>query len=357
MMHAESAAGGAQRFARRTATRPARSATLAGLLVALAAGLPGSTYAAQPAAARAPDLTRMSDAEKAAVLQKKRRFDELRPVDRQRLRQLHQELSRDPRQAQLQQVLTQYYDWLRTLNPAERAELLSLPADQRLVKIQELRSQQQAKRRRMMAAGFMMSPADLTVIYNWFDQFLADHHTELRAALPDDPTFADLKHQYDHERDHHRLRFDYTFRRDPDRPRPTPEEVARLQTLVSPEAQQVLANASPDERQRIVLFWIGAAVLSRMQTNPSLEELDQFVQDRNFVSDAERQWLESLPRDRMYRELRVWYKQRRFAGDPSKRSPWDRGPGSNRSPGWAGGSEFEGPSPSVTGPDLAAPDQ
>jgi hypothetical protein len=125
---------------------------------------------------------------------------------------------------------------------------------------------------------------------------------------------------------------------------------------VSKEAQQVLADADAEQRSKIILRWIGAAVLSRLRTNPSLEELDEFAQNKDFVSDTERAWLESLPRDRMYGELRLLYKQRRFAGDPSRRSPWAREPGGDRKPRPRAGGDFEGPPPSMPGDLLGKPD-
>ena len=73
----------------------------------------------------------MSDAERTALLQKKRRFDDLSAEEQTRLRQIHEEC-RPTAPQELQQVLERYYDWLRTLTPLERAEVLSLPADKRL---------------------------------------------------------------------------------------------------------------------------------------------------------------------------------------------------------------------------------
>jgi hypothetical protein len=291
-------------------------------------------------------LDQMLDAEKATLLQKKNRFDELSWDKQQHVRQIHDAMSRDPRQAELQRVLKRYHAWLvDTLTVAERATVLGLPADQRIEKITELVRAQQAKRFRMMASGFMMSPQDLAVIRDWFDKFLDDHADEILAAWPDDPLHADLKQNYDRDRDRYRLRFDYAVRRDHNRPQPSAEEVARLQTLVSKEAQQVLADADEKERSEIVLRWIGAAVLSLMRTNPSVEELDEFAHNRDFVSDAERAWLESLPRDSMLQQLRVLYKQRRFAGDASKKSPWDRGRGGSRQAGPGAGPDLGGPPP------------
>jgi hypothetical protein len=295
-------------------------------------------------------LEQMSDAEKTALLQKKRRFDELSLAEQAKPRQIHDELARDPRQADLRRVLERYHDWLRTLTPPERAEVLSLPADKRIEKIQELTRTQDAKRFRMMAGGFMMSPQDLTVIHDWFDKFIDDHTREILATLPDQP-FAKLKKEYDPARDRNFLRFLYIRGTSPNLPRPSQQDEAQLLTKVSPEAREVLAKAGEPERTRIIQWWIGAAVLSRMRTNPTLEELQKFAQES--LSDPERFRLESLPRDRMYRELRFLYSQRRFAGDPSRGFPWGRH-GGDRKPGPEGGPGFEGPPP-PQGPGFPSP--
>ena len=80
--------------------------------------------------AHAQKLEQMSDAEKTALLQKKRRFDELSSAEQTRLRQIHDELAQDPHQTELQRVLERYHDWLRTLTPPERAEVHQPPRGQ-----------------------------------------------------------------------------------------------------------------------------------------------------------------------------------------------------------------------------------
>jgi hypothetical protein len=77
-----------------------------------------------------------------------------------------------------------------------------------------------------------------------------------------------------------------------------------------------------------------------------VEELQQFAQES--LSDAERFRLESLPRDRMYRELRMLYSQRQFGGDPARGFPRFRRGGDGAwqlPPGGPGDPPPDGPPP------------
>ncbi|MCU0962451.1 MAG: hypothetical protein MUF48_20325 [Pirellulaceae bacterium] len=294
---------------------------------------------------RQAHLQSLSDAEKFHLLQDYRRFQELPTAEQDRLRQLHQQLTNDPDREQLEQVLERYYNWLRSLTPPERAEVLSLPADQRIERIRALMRTQDARRFRMMVGGFMMSPQDLTTIHEWFDQFLDEHAQAILATLPDEQ-YARLKQEYDPQRDRNLLRFLYFRNPSPELPRPSREDEARLQARVSKPAQEVLALAGDEERSRVIQRWTGAAALSRLRTNPSVEELQQFAQES--LSDAERFRLESLPRDRMYRELRMLYSQRQFGGDPARGFPRFRRGGDGAwqlPPGGPGDPPPDGPPP------------
>ncbi len=296
---------------------------------------------------RAERLARMSDAEKMVLLQKKDRFTALPPEEQQRLREIHDQLSRDPDAAQLQQVLQRYYDWLSMLTAPEQAKILSLPADQRIEKIRELVRAQDARRVRAMASGFQMSPRDLEVIHDWFHAFLEKHAQEILDRLPD-PPFGHLKKTYDHQRDHVQLGWLYVQSMSPDLPRPSREEERQLEARVSKHAREVLDQAGSDEaRSRIIRWWIGAAVLSRRRISPSIEELHEFAQKS--LSDDERARLESLPVEQMYRDLRILFYQHRYGADRGRLFPW--GPrGGGRLPGPEGTPGFGSPLPGGPGP-------
>jgi hypothetical protein len=307
--------------------RVPRLALVAGLLAALGTLAGGGAVPAQESLrARCERVENMSQAEKTALLDKKRRFDELSLDDQERLRTFEKQLSQDPDQERLRRILERYHAWLYTLPTTERAEILSLPADQRVKKISELMSAEKANRQRAMAMGRKMNPADLAVIYGWFDTFLDAHAQEILATLPDEP-FAKFKKEYDVERDRVVLGRLYAFSRSPDVPRPSPSEEQQLQTQVSKDAREVLADADPERRSQIIRWWIGAAVLSHLGANPSLDELHKFAEES--LSEQQRLRLESLPADQMYRELRFLYNQQRF-GDPGRQFPW--GPGGPAGP-------------------------
>ncbi|MHB0956420.1 MAG: hypothetical protein ACYC0X_10555 [Pirellulaceae bacterium] len=342
------------------ATRPCAARSRVGRVGIVLASIVGAALALLAAAntGQADDprqesqqrLEQMSEAEKTALLQKKRRFDDLSAAEQDRLRLLHNQLLADPQQEELQGVLERYANWLRTLAPRERAEVTDLPTDKRVEKIRELMRAQDAKRFRMMASGFMLSPHDLSVVHDWFDQFIDDHASEILDALPDE-MFGKLKKEYKPERDRAVLRRLYFGPGAPNLPRPTPQDEAQLQTRVSKEAANMLAKVTAEERTQIIQRWTGAAVFSRMRSNPSTEELQAFQESKEFqdsLSPSERSRLEGLPPDRLYRELRHLYSLNRFGGAPDRGPPWGRrgGEGQRRSDG---GRRFEGPRPDGPG--------
>jgi len=291
---------------------------------------------------RVERIKAMTDDQRKTLLQKKRRFSNLDAAEQQRLRDIHRQLTQDPQATEFRRVLACYSNWLNTLNVTERAEVESLPPDKRIEKIKELVRAQDLKRARRMAGGFQMDPSDLAVIHDWFDQFLDQHAQDILATLPDGP-FTELKKNYVADRDRVFLGRLYVQSMSPDLPRPSPEEEDALQAKVSQEARAVLEKAEPHERSRIMRWWIGAAVLSRLRTSPpSLEELHQFAHES--LSDSERLRLESLPADQMYRELRFLYSQRRSPGDRGRGFPWGP-PGGQRPPGPGRGPDFDGPPP------------
>ncbi len=305
-------------------------------------------------------LEKMSDAEKTRLLRQKRRFDELTPEEQQHYRKLHESLVQDQHYDQLRGTLQRYVDWLGTLAPVERAKLSKLPADQRLARIKELVDAQATERFRQMVSKVikskeLLSPQYLEVICAWTDKFLLGHVAEILATIPDNRHTAEMKTNFNPNKHIHLLRFCYfrpesrPFRRPPAEPRatssdasrsvgkrarqpladanskpgltpkdrfdllpkPTPEDEAELEKRVSRQARAVLEKATSNaERSQIILNWMRAAALSRIMPTIGPRELDRFV--RESLSREERERLESMPRDRMYHELRKLYFRKRF---------------------------------------------
>jgi hypothetical protein len=240
----------------------------------------------------------MTDVEKTALLEKKRRFDALPKAEKERMKKLCTDLSSHPHRDRLRKVLMRYNDWLRTLSPGVKAQILSLPTNERIARIEEELGKQEPQRFQWIA-GARLRREDLKVIGQWLDQFVDDHEKEILEALPD--RFDEFKRDYDPVKHRRQLTFILFRLDDPDLPRPTREDEQRLQQAFSSDAREFLKQAaSDDELSRVLANWIRAASGSRMRFAFSHEELDSFVAQ---MDAGERERLENLPRDRMYREL------------------------------------------------------
>jgi hypothetical protein len=298
-------------------------------------------------------LERMTDAEKTALLEKKRRFDDLPDEQKYQLRKLCEDLTAHPQRDHLRKLLERYNDWLRTLSPGTKAEILSLPIKQRVARIEaDLNKPDPQRFQRFF--GSPLSREDLNVINQWLDQFIDHHIKEILAALPDN-RFDEIKLRYDPDKHRRRLAFILFRLESPNLPRPTREDEQRLQEALSPEAQKVLKNGTSEEEVSQMLgHWIRGATFFRVTYSFSREELDKFVAT---IDANQRERLESLPRDQMYRELNWmyfghWYRE--SFGDPMP-GPGGRrgGPGSGRWPGPGRGWPSGGWPP----PDQRSPDQ
>ena len=335
-----------------------RTLTIAGLaLLAMTAFSMQLVADEEGLAQRRARLEQMTDIQKTRLLQKKRRFDELDDVDQDRYRSLHQELVHHKDYEHLHATLQRYSDWLKALDPVKRAALLDLPANERLARIKELMDAEATERFRLMVSEVhkskeLLSPKDKGVICEWTDKFMRDHQDEILATVRED-RFPVKKKDFDPDKHIHFLKFWYfrqPFRGPPPGfdtesgpppgpfpgtergpgpgegerpngrssaadsfdalPKPLREEEDDLLAKMSPLAKKVIEKAtSEEERSQIIQNWMRAAFWSGFR--PSLEDLDRFV--RESLSKEERERLESMPRDRMYHELRKLhsYKWRR----------------------------------------------
>lgn len=307
-------------------------------------------------------LRRMSDVEKTRLLEQKEKFEDLSAEQQERYHTLHKKLVNDPQYKQLHVTLQRYRDWFATITPTHRAELTKLPPRKRLQRVKALMDEQAAERFRLMVSQVFKSKKlldrkDLNVICDWTDQFLRRHADEILATIDDQERLAKIKAKLDWEKDVRWLRFLY-FRAHPRRfrgppgftppnagsrdreagnrvresgkgeedgetpfdrlPQPSPEEVAELKSRVSRQARDVLEKATEEgEQARMIQNWMRAAFLSRIMPPVNRRDLDRFV--RESLSKEEREWLESMPRERMYHELRKLYFRKRMRDERRRR--------------------------------------
>lgn len=307
-------------------------------------------------------LQQMSDAEKTRLLEKKKRFEALAPAEQERCRVLHDELVNDPRYEELRATLQRYSDWFKTITPDERAELAKLAPEARLARVRELMDEQATERFRLMVSQVfkskdLLNRHDLEVICEWTDTFLRRHADEILATMPNHERLVEMRARFNPEKHMHWLRFFYfrhhpmrsrepppkaspSFRSprggtssegEPDRksepasgdtpedrfdalPKPSSEDVAVLKSRVSRQARDVLEKATEEgEQTAIIENWMRAAFLSRIRPPVNRKDLDRFV--RESLSKDEREWLESMPRERMGHELRKLYFRKSIRGE------------------------------------------
>lgn len=296
-----------------------------GALIVAAASSPAAEDTAAPADV-ATTPAEMSPTEKKELQGKQERFYRLDQPTQDQLRHLHDELMRDPDSARLQAVLTRYTNWLQTLSSGQRADLLSLPPNERVAEIRRLQQQQTASRMRSYVPR-KLSDDDLQTIANWVEQMVQRHEPEILKRwpmfkerlenIPDAKRRTQALVLMVHRSGFHR-----------DWLKPTPEEIESLKTALSAEAQQELDKAKAEGRlPELAEAWMRAATFSRLAGPPvDKEQLRRFFKEE--LDPQQREFLESLPPERMQVELVRMYYSHRFRRDGFRDWPGFRKPGS-----------------------------
>jgi hypothetical protein len=292
--------------------------------------------------ARRKRLEQMSQQELAELRRKKERFDQLSDAEQARLRKLHADLQTDPQADQLQQVLVSYNAWLQTLTAAERAELMSLPMDQRVRQIKQLQQEQRRDVADRLGTPSVTIPAeDATVVLQWMDEYLKRSRPHLETQMPQ--LAERLAQTGDAKRHGPVLLFALMQSRSEagfTPPALDPADIAQLAEKLSPASRQQL-NAAPNPKEQLdlILKWCRAAFFRQFE--PTREELEKYY--RESLTAEDREWLDAMPRQRFQQTLRSMYfrdrqvaeggrggflrGQRRPGEPPTKRPAEGKGPG------------------------------
>ena len=97
---------------------------------------------AESLAQRRERIKNMSPAQKDQLLNRQQQFLKLEPAEQQRVRQLHEQLQRDPDAGKLRDVLGHYCQWLAVLPAYRQAELKEVPPAQRVRQIKVIEAMQ-----------------------------------------------------------------------------------------------------------------------------------------------------------------------------------------------------------------------
>jgi hypothetical protein len=304
-------------------------------MVVLLSGLVLTAWADTPAE-RTKRLADLSPEQKEDLLRKKQRFDALDDAERQRLRELHAELSAAPDAAQLQGVLVRYSNWLKALQPTLRAEVtnVKLPAEKRIERIKEIVREQETKRFSEFVR-FNLPPEDLDAIYQWLDRFVEEKERKIMDAIHDD---RDRRRIRDIDDDRARRRTLITrlaFRRpDSKMPFPSKDDIHQMVAGLSEATRKELNQTQDaDVREGRAYELVFAAIGSIAFPPPSEEELRKFFAQ---LPAERRSPLENLDPDELQSTLRQMWRMEQFRerggpprgswGGPSRGGDGPRGP-------------------------------
>lgn len=260
-----------------------------------------------PQAARRARIEQMSAEDKDRLLRQRERLASLSHEEQNRLRTLYQQVDRDPQRDELRRVMHNYYRWLKTLSPSQRAEIARMLPDERLAVIRQVQERRQRRTERHLA------PEDLQALANWLEEHLLSDLPEPRREW-----FARRLEGRKGPGQWMMVSSWYSRNRGP---RPSSESIEQLATLLSPGTGERLLQADGRSRGRLLRSW--NSQLSR-EASRQLQERLRHVDDEELskiferLPDWERERLLDLPPDQIQRELRLIYFQSR-AGSPRGR--------------------------------------
>jgi hypothetical protein len=296
----------------------------------------GPLWALDWLAQRREQVEQMSTDERDELREKYDKFEALAPDDQDQLRRLHEQLESDPQGDKLRRLLLRYHEWLKTLTPGERADLLALQPTERVARIKTLKREQEA-RAASIAGGPELLPRDVQALSRWIEQFGVDHETELLAVLK--PARRQEVKALDDAARHKAVTLIawQHWRTGNKLPTVSAAAVEHLAEQLSPAPRRALEAKSPgQERVGVIHDWVQAIARTRFAggLKPgsliSADELTHFFQ--HDLTQAERDRLLALPRDEMHRELRRLYSQRKHSPETTpgdKKPPADDKKGSS----------------------------
>jgi hypothetical protein len=312
--------------ARALGNSPSREA-IGAILLALVATSP--LWAASWLAERQQAVEKMSPAEKQDLNDEYKKFLALSTDQQDQLRALNRNLENDPQGERLRGVMHRYYDWLKTLRPDERADLLSLPLADRPARIKSLKQRQEAFAAKL-PAGSHLTPQDVQVLSDWVKTYAAAHEAELVKDFPaqrrgDFPGNEKFPGNDKAPRERPRQFTAWRPWLGPKLPNVSKEEMDDLAHQLSPEPRKVIdSRPTLPEKIELIHEWLqaiwrqraGGGGFGRHGRNVGPKELARFFE--NDLSKEEQDKLSHITdKDEQHRELQRLFLQHRRASESS----------------------------------------
>ncbi len=276
------------------------------------------------------------------------RFAGLPRDERQRLRNLHEDLQGDPDADRLRRIMRGYCEWLSALDSYSQMELAEMTPDNRVASVKK-RLEIEKKREGVRRPG----GKDMTAVREWMTAFVARHEAALLATLPEEQRKQISVFKEDRKRRQMMLLMQLSQRWQsaaPGRLPPvmTEADLANLRKQLSIETQKRLENQSPDKQWQLVYGWLlwgwwhpgDGHRPPGPQSRDDDEHLAQFFE--NELGTEQRDRLLAMPGEEMQRELQRLFNNRVRSPEGPGRPPDGR-----RHDSWPGGPER--PTPKKSG--------
>lgn len=278
----------------------------------VSANLLADATEADSAVSAAERVAAMSADEKRELQNKWERFQNLDSAEQDRIRGLHAELQKSEDSERLTRVMESYNEWLKTLSASKRAELLQLPAAERLTEIRKL-TRDSAERGFRRGAGRNIRGEDVRVIFEWLDKLVESREQQLLDSIP--PHMSERINEIPDPRIRRMMMVRASVReRDGSLLavlKPTPEEVGNLLSALPAEIRdEVRKDADQEEQTRRIEDWMRMAMSNRFPP-PEVDPAELEAYFASLPAD-QRDMLERLPAEKMRYELRRQYFQERF---------------------------------------------
>ena len=262
-------------------------------------------------------LANLSQFEKEHLSSQQRRFNRLGEDAQGKLRGLQQDIENDPSAQRLQDVMSRYGKWLGGLPSSQRAELLSMPAEQRLEVVAKLVKQQQEARFAELLQ-VKLEKKDLEAILKWVDDFVANHDPWMKSNLDEvlQSLTSEQRARFHRGDDPQRCRRSLLIGAflhpshyeslPAEFPKPAENDFQDLRQQLSDRGKKLLDTASMGvERKSLVARWVRAAWSSKFFPDVPKDVLQKFYREE--ISDQRREYLERLSGERFQQTLKYFY--------------------------------------------------